>query len=420
MMRVISAGRTDVGRVRSANEDAFHLGDSVFAVADGMGGHVAGEVASTTALEPIAKLDGHVFSDATEATTALRDAVIAANRAVVDKAAGDPNYRGMGTTLTAVMIEGRRAHIAHVGDSRAYLLREGSFSQLTNDHTLVQRLIEEGRLTREEAARHPQRSVITRAIGVDAEVEVDAMALELEPGDVMLLCSDGLTGPVEDDAILSLLSTDEPIGDVADALIEAANEAGGPDNITAVVLRFEELPTAPARKESATVLVRSRSDDDDSADWASRLGRLGSFSADRGTGHDAEGKPPSSRSQRMVAVIVGVGLILGAVLVGGRWMLSRSFYVGVDDDRVAIFQGVPGDLGPLSLSWHYEDTRLRLEDVPVRLRGDIEDGMTAADLADARRIVDNFLRQAEAESATEDPAATPSPTGTEPGEAPTP
>jgi PPM family protein phosphatase len=330
----------------------------------------------------------------------------------------------MGTTLTAVMIEGRRAHIAHVGDSRAYLLREGSFSQLTNDHTLVQRLIDEGRLTREEAARHPQRSVITRAIGVEAEVEVDAMALELEPGDVMLLCSDGLTGPVEDDAILSLLSTDEPIGDVADALIEAANEAGGPDNITAVVLRFEELPTAPARKESATVLVRSRSDDDDSADWASRLGRLGSFSADRGTGHDAEGKPPSSRSQRMVAVIVGVGLILGAVLVGGRWMLSRSFYVGVDDDRVAIFQGVPGDLGPLSLSWHYEDTRLRLEDVPVRLRGDIEDGMTAADLADARRIVDNFLRQAEAESATEEPteepAATPSPTVTEPGEAPTP
>jgi len=258
MMRVHASGHTDVGQVREANEDAYHVGDSVFAVADGMGGHLAGEVASSTALEPISELDGHVFSDAAEARAALRAALLDANKAVVTKAADDPQFQGMGTTLTAVMVEGRRAHIAHVGDSRAYLFRDRTFSQLTTDHTLVQRMIDEGRLTREEAARHPQRSVITRAIGVEPDVDVDAMSLDLVPGDVVVLCSDGLTGPVDDDAIADLLEsvdtpnveTDERVAGTARRLVEAANDAGGPDNITVVVLAFEELPTAPSPKSA--------------------------------------------------------------------------------------------------------------------------------------------------------------------------
>src|SRR5690625_3176943 len=160
MRRIVAVGASDVGRVREGNEDALLMRDNVFAVADGMGGHLAGEVASATALEPIAALDGTVFSEAADAAAALSHAVVQANETVSELAEHNPSYRGMGTTLTAAMVEGRRLHIAHVGDSRAYLLRAGQFSQMTDDHTLVQHLVNEGQITREEAATHPQRSII--------------------------------------------------------------------------------------------------------------------------------------------------------------------------------------------------------------------------------------------------------------------
>ena len=404
MMRVHASGHTDVGRVREANEDAYHVGDSVFAVADGMGGHLAGEVASSTALEPIAELDGHVYSDAAEARAALRTALLGANRAVVTKAADDPQFQGMGTTLTAVMVEGRRAHIAHVGDSRAYLFRDRTFSQLTTDHTLVQRMIDEGRLTREEAARHPQRSVITRAIGVESDVDVDAMSLDLLPGDVMVLCSDGLTGPVDDDDIADMLEavdtpnadTEARVDEVATRLVQAANAAGGPDNVTVVVLAFEELPTAPAPRPGANapLVVRSREDDDDGRDWASRLGRLGDLGGGRGAPDpDDRGEGGSvTRGQRVAAVIVVVGLLIGAVVAGGRWVLSRSYYVGLDGEQVVVYQGVPSQLGPFELSWVYDATTLTTEDLPDRVVRDLEEGVSATSATDAETLIDNYRR----------------------------
>ena len=403
MMKVHASGHTDVGRVREANEDAFHVGDSVFAVADGMGGHLAGEVASSTALEPIAELDGHVYSDAAEARAALRSALVAANEAVVTKAADDPQFQGMGTTLTAVMVEGRRAHIAHVGDSRAYLFRDHAFSQLTTDHTLVQRMIDEGRLTREEAARHPQRSVITRAIGVEEDVDVDAMSLDLAPGDVMVLCSDGLTGPVDDDAIADMLDDVEPPSDsddprVADAarrLVEAANDAGGPDNITVVVLAFEELPTAPAPRpaSAAPLVIKSRPDDSD-GDWAPRLGRLGDLGGHHGPPEPTESRREGgvTRGQRIAAVIVVVGLLVGALYAGGRWVLSRSYYVGLDGDQVVIYQGVPSEVGPFQLSWTYDETTLTTDELPERVVRDLEEGVSATSANDAETLVDNYRR----------------------------
>jgi len=162
MRRIAAYGRSDIGQRRSSNEDALLLRETVFAVADGMGGHLAGEVASAAALEPIAALDGEVFSSATNAATALTGAVRAANAHVMALAEENPQFRGMGTTLTAVLVEGVRIHVAHVGDSRAYLLRNDTLSRLTIDHTLVQQLIDIGEITEEEAAQHPQRSVITR------------------------------------------------------------------------------------------------------------------------------------------------------------------------------------------------------------------------------------------------------------------
>ena len=201
-----------------------------------MGGHAAGEVASALALEPIADLDGRVFGDDAQARSALEDAVVAANRAVARAAEDDTNLQGMGTTLTAALFEGRRLHVAHVGDSRAYLLRKGKVTQLTRDHTFVQQLIDDGSITEAEAATHPHRSVVTRAIGTSTEVEIDLETLDLASGDAVLLCSDGLSGVVDDEHIAELLTSDRTPEETVTALVRAANEAGGPDNITAVLL----------------------------------------------------------------------------------------------------------------------------------------------------------------------------------------
>jgi PPM family protein phosphatase len=238
-MRLSSFAGTDVGRARSGNEDSYFCGRTVFAVADGLGGHQGGEVASAAAVEPLAALDGREFADPAEAAEALTAAIREANAAILDRAAGDPGLWGMGTTVTAAALAGERhLQLAHVGDSRAYLLRDGSLEQLTTDHTVVAELVRRGRLTPAQAAIHPERSILTRAVGLDPRIPVDTPdPLELQDGDQVLLCSDGLTEPVDDDQIAQLLSA-EPDGNTAcQALIDAANAAGGPDNITVVLLR---------------------------------------------------------------------------------------------------------------------------------------------------------------------------------------
>jgi serine/threonine protein phosphatase PrpC len=238
-MRLSSFAGTDVGRARSGNEDSYFCGRTVFAVADGLGGHQGGEVASAAAVEPLAALDGREFADPAEAAEALTAAVREANAAILDQAAGDPGLWGMGTTVTAAALAGERhLQLAHVGDSRAYLLRDGSLEQLSTDHTVVAELVRRGRLTPAQAAIHPERSILTRAVGLDPRIPVDTPdPLELQDGDQVLLCSDGLTEPVDDDQIAQLLSA-EPDGNAAcQALIDAANAAGGPDNITVVLLR---------------------------------------------------------------------------------------------------------------------------------------------------------------------------------------
>lgn len=415
MIRVSARGATDVGRIRSANEDSFHVGDSVFAVADGMGGHLAGEVASETALQPVAELDGRVFANEAEALGALRQAVIDANTQVVTKAAGDPRYSGMGTTLTAVMIEGLRIHLAHVGDSRAYLLRGEKFSQITDDHTLVQRLVDEGRLTPEQAASHPQRSIITRAIGVEDHLEVDSLSLEARPNDVLLLCSDGLTGPVSDNEIRRILGSTTDLEEATTALVDAALERGAPDNVTVVLIRFESLNDQEAGRPP-TVTVSSRPGETGEQDWAARLGRLGAFGSKQTGGEDAPQPRRSgpSRAQRIGGIVIAVALLVGAVVAGGRWLLSRSYYVGLAGEDIVIFQGVPVDLGPISLSWEYERTDLELDDVADFNHDNLMEGMTAADLNDARRIVANFRDEADGSDATAPATEEPTPEPSEP------
>jgi PPM family protein phosphatase len=240
-MRLSTFAGSDVGRARSGNEDSYFCGRTVFAVADGLGGHQGGEVASAAAVEPLAALDGRELADPAEAAEALVEAVRQANSAILDRAAGDPGLWGMGTTVTAAAVAGdHHLQLAHVGDSRAYLFRDGSLEQLTTDHTVVGELVRRGRLTPEQAAIHPERSILTRAVGLDPRIPVDTPdPLELTSGDQVVLCSDGLTEVVPDVKIAQVLAAD-PDGDATcRSLIDAANSAGGPDNITVVLLRVE-------------------------------------------------------------------------------------------------------------------------------------------------------------------------------------
>jgi protein phosphatase len=248
-VKMLVSARTDVGRARTTNEDAFAVTDLasgeriqtthgdravdvqergiLLALSDGMGGHQAGEVASETAIAAL--LDGLRRGEP------IDDAITGANDAVFSKAAEDLSLRGMGTTITAGVVDGRALHIGHVGDSRAYLLRDGELRQLTTDHSVIAELIAAGELTEAEALVDPRRAMITRALGIDAAVAVDVLAVDLADGDRLLLCSDGLTTMVRDDDIGRILATATTLEDAADALIDAANTAGGADNITVVV-----------------------------------------------------------------------------------------------------------------------------------------------------------------------------------------
>jgi PPM family protein phosphatase len=225
------AAATDVGRVRPDNEDAYVAVPPLFAVADGLGGHRAGEVASKLAIET---LTAHAPETADE--VALGQAVQAANEAVVSSASDSTGRTGMGTTLTAVVIEGTSIAIAHVGDSRAYLLTADGLSQLTEDHSMVGDLVRAGQLSPSEARFHPNRNVITRALGTDPEMHADEMRVEASPGDRLLLCTDGLHGVVPEREIAEILITAETPAAAARALVDAALGLGGPDNVTAVVV----------------------------------------------------------------------------------------------------------------------------------------------------------------------------------------
>ena len=236
-MRFEWATRSDVGQVRDQNEDAVWPAEDgssdeaiSIGVADGMGGHAGGEVASEVALDTAMTVGGDP-----------NVRIQAANLAVVDAAKDRPRLRGMGTTLTIAHIEpDGTVELGHVGDSRAYLLRDGSLDQITTDHSYVAQLVEAGTLTPEEAEEHPYRSVLTRAVGLDPVIEIDSPRLVLQPGDRLLLCSDGLTAMVDDEALSEILGSEDSVGAAADALVAAANEAGGADNITVVILDVTE------------------------------------------------------------------------------------------------------------------------------------------------------------------------------------
>jgi serine/threonine protein phosphatase PrpC len=296
---------SDTGRRRRRNEDNYVVAPPLFAVADGMGGAQAGEVASRLAASAL-EGDGCDGLDGPERIDAL---IQEANRRIYDRAATDPTASGMGTTMTVALVEGMIVAIGHVGDSRAYLVRGEQMEQLTEDHSLVNELLKSGRLSEEEAQVHPQRSVITRAVGTDPDVDVDGFTIEAEEGDVFLLCSDGLTDMVEDEEILELVHAHrDDLDKAVRSLVTAANRGGGEDNITAVAFRISA--DEPASIED-TVSMPALTADEDEPDEQTRE-----------QVQEPEPAPPAAVARRVRLVLVGlILLMLVAALV--IWGLSR-------------------------------------------------------------------------------------------------
>jgi serine/threonine protein phosphatase PrpC len=371
------AAITDPGRRRRHNEDAFVLEPPLFAVADGMGGAQAGEVASRIAASVLRRSEG---PSGEEAVVSL---IQEANRRVYESATTDEARSGMGTTITAALVEGEMVRIGHVGDSRAYLVRDGRLEQLTEDHSLVAELVKSGRLSPEEADSHPQRSVITRVLGTDPDVDVDTFSVEARTGDVFMLCSDGLTSMVDDRTILDIVERNRSSLDrTARALVDAANRGGGEDNITVVAFEIGE----PAAEETATLPVPAQAP---SADDETTLSGLDPVpTVDETMLAPSEVEPsgaPARRRRRLSRRVIVAGSIAAVVVLAALavWSLSRAYFVGAQPDgHLAVYQGFPWDIvGRVRLY------RVRYES-PV-LAGQLSQG-------ERRRLLDHDLRSYDA------------------------
>ena len=429
-MNVAVGAASDIGQVREGNEDSYLVIAPLYAVADGMGGHRGGEVASNLALETVQTL----FE---QGSGTLAEQVEQANRAVFDRSQKDRSVSGMGTTLTAALIDGGRVHLAHVGDSRAYLFRAGELSLLTEDHTLVHKMVVEGEITEEEAETHPHRSILTRALGVDAAVQVDESNVEVAGGDRILLCSDGLTGMVSDEQIQEILGRNPDPQPAVDELVKEANRAGGIDNITAVILDFvddgsgegstvaAEVHHAPTqerpipRRSDITIVgapIPEPTPDASSLGTSpgsapltgprpSRAGGATTATRERAARPPARSPspapPPTPRRSfgrgRKVALWGGVAvavLVLG--VVGGKLYLDRQWFVGVSEGRVAIFRGVPTDVAGVELSSVVVETTIPAEDAQaLHQYRDLPEGITADDRAGADEIVEQIRKDVE-------------------------
>ena len=371
------ASLTNVGRQRQSNEDSYLERDPLFAVADGMGGARAGEVASRMAVEAF----DSATKDASPEET-LRSVAQEANRRIYERAQGDTEHAGMGTTLTAAMVTGREVAVGHVGDSRLYRLRDGKLERLTEDHSLVEELMRQGRLTPEEAESHPQRSIITRALGPEPEVDVETFTDSARDGDVYLICSDGLSGMVSEEDMTAILEGSRSLDGAASQLVDAANEAGGKDNITVVLFRLEsdgepepEPPPDTLSGKEAEEGLSSETVRDAVAEAAGAREhaapearpaaerRAPRQSPVRVLPPDEARRRPAGRRRSRRRIGAAIAVLAVAAAVFGLYEGGRQFYFIGTDARgvVALYRGLPYDL-PLGIHLY---TRVYSSDVPA-------------------------------------------------------
>jgi PPM family protein phosphatase len=367
---------SDTGRARRANEDAFYASAPVFAVADGMGGAQAGEVASGTVVDCLRRGLPDGGSPEERLATLAQDA----NERIYQKAAADEQRAGMGTTLTAAYVDEDAVSFGHVGDSRAYLFRGGELRQLTNDHSLVGEMVRRGKLTAEQAEEHPQRSIITRALGPEPTVEVDHMTTYARAGDVFLLCSDGLTSMVTDEEVERTLRETPDLRTAGHALIDAANAAGGRDNITVVLFRLEEVSGAGAGADQATMVgetaptaaeVRAAAAAEEAAPGAATATATRTEAPVARVPKKPLPPAPQRRRRRRLPFGLAAAVAIIAVIGVAAWLASRAvFFVGTDSSGVVtIYRGLPYEL-PLGIKLYesYYDSGVPASEVPARRR----------------------------------------------------
>ncbi len=427
------AVRSDVGLLREGNEDSAYAGPRLLAVADGMGGHAAGEVASSVTIASMAELDSEPPGD--DILAELATAVSAANTRLQEMIIANPAVEGMGTTLTALFWSDGQAAVCHIGDSRGYLLRENELYQITHDHTLVQSLVDEGRISAADVSTHPQRSLLLRALDGRSIAEPDLSVHEAQAGDRYLLCSDGLSGVVSDETLRETLATIAEPEAATRQLIEFALQGGGPDNITCIVADVTDTDTTrlpPTRTPVLAGAAASVGDprlavdgtnpfdaiDDDIENHfgqppltapppAMNLDETGpgslplAMANGNGTGPNAVAGRRSHRAQPKragrgdrrrwpivtTALVVLLAVIIGGGYVGWRWSQDQ-YYVGTDSKgEVVIYRGVNERIAGFSLSKPYERTQIMLSQVPMQYQQTLKATDTASSLTDARNIV---------------------------------
>jgi PPM family protein phosphatase len=402
-----SAAASHVGKIRANNQDSGYAGKALFVVADGMGGHAGGDVASALTIKRLAVIDS-AYDSGEEAEHALHAALIGANDVLAETVFDHGELTGMGTTVSALVLVGNKVAIAHIGDSRIYLFRDKQLKQVTSDHTFVQRLVDSGRITADEAAVHPRRSVLMRVLGdVDATPEIDTELIETEPGDRWLLCSDGLSSYVSEEKIKTALGPTLTADEAADRLIKESLDQGAPDNVTVVIVDIDgsgdasrspaltvgsaavplfyegDIVRKPLRLPSLLLhpLKATKPDDShfepESEDYLDELILEDSRRARR------------RRITWLVVIILAALAVVAAVIGGYQWTQAR-YFIGADGTHVAIFRGVNQDIGPISLSSVYRETDIELSSLDQYTRDLVVATIGNLDLASAEQRVDQL------------------------------
>ncbi|CCH85499.1 Serine/threonine protein phosphatase [Modestobacter italicus] len=390
------AARSDRGLIRGTNQDSVYAGPRLLAVADGMGGHAAGDVASKVVIAALEHLDDDAPSG--DLLQALRQAVFDGSEHLREVIREAPHLEGMGTTLTAVLFAGGRLGLCHVGDSRAYLMRDGELAQITHDDTFVQTLIDDGRITEEEASSHPQRSLLLRALN-GQDVEPDLSMRDARAGDRYLLCSDGLSGVVTFETLASAMRDPDPQA-TADRLIELALRSGGPDNITCIVADVVEDDGRGALIDPVVDGAAGDNRGQREVDPRSAAGRAALADpqpAQAGPTVGTTSPPVRRRPLRTVLVSLAALVVLAAAAVGGYLFVMGHWFVGVaetaDGNEVAVFQGLDTSIVGVDLFRLDEATGLATTDLTQAARSRVTGGITASDRDDAQRILTNLRDQ---------------------------
>ena len=404
-----SAIASHVGMIRSNNQDSGFAGSQLFLVADGMGGHAGGDVASALTTRDVASIDTEHFESPDQAAKALEQRLLEANRMLSRTVQTRKELAGMGTTFCGFFAVEDQLATAHIGDSRLYLLRDGELTQQTKDHTFVQRLVDSGRITEEEAATHPRRSVLMRVLGdVDSAPAIDTAVLDTRPGDVWLLCSDGLCGYVDDDIIAQILRERDSLDEAVNQLVDVTLSHGAPDNVTVVLV--ETTQPAPEEDPGPRFAGSAAKEGGEGVSVDTRqMPKISRFQAAARRARKLQPAEEShfeprvdeylaeliaetkrqSRNRRLlllVALVLAVGALASLVFVGYQWTQTR-YFVGTDGTTVIIYQGVRPEIGPISLNSEAENTFIPLNNLTAYERTQVERTIPAGSFEEALEIV---------------------------------